>query len=865
MGEVYAHAMTSMLPPNTPAPGASGSPAHSTAATLQLAIDGMTCASCVARVEKALNQVGGVASASVNLATEKAAVQVAPEMRDAASLLAALQVAVKKAGYSARAVDASANASQEAANIASTTRLRGWAVVAAALLSAPLVVPMVGDWFGRHWMLPALWQFVLAAPVQFFFGAPFYRAAWRAVRAGSGNMDVLVVLGTTAAFGLSVWTWLTSTATMPALYFESAAVVITLVMLGKWLEARAKRETTAALRALQALRPERARVLRAGVALDLPLAEVVVGDEVQLRPGERVPVDGLVLEGQSQMDESLLTGESLPVAKKAGDGVTGGAINGDGLLRLRTTAVGAETALSRIVRLVESAQALKTPMQRLVDQVSSVFVPVVIGVALLTGLAWWWIQGDVAAAVLHAVAVLVIACPCALGLATPTAIMVGTGLAAKHGILIRDAVALEALQAVGLVAFDKTGTLTLGRPTLTTVLPLQTGLTQAQALAWAAGLQSGSEHPLAHAVMGAAKSQNVVAAKVRGLRSLPGRGVMAQIQTVTHTNNIAPSTPSMPSSRAALRQAQGERREATAPPSVQAEPVEASAALGASKPTVMLAKAIEPQDERLSIQTAPSTVSLQLGSTAWMRELGVDATLMEQHAAAFTRQGHTVSWLAVSPAAGAPELLALLAFGDRIKPEAAQAIAQLHSMGLRTVLISGDNPQAAQAVADPLGIRDVRAQVLPEGKAALIAELRQQLQQTAGQSHAKVAMVGDGVNDAPALAAADVGIAMANTHADGAQSGSDVAMATAGITLLRGDVALVAQAISLSQRTQAKIKQNLGWAFVYNVVGIPLAAFGFLSPMLAGGAMALSSVSVVLNALSLRRWRPKDFKVAYVT
>lgn len=768
--------------------------------TLQLAIEGMTCASCVARVEKALSQVGGVGSASVNLATEKATVQPLPGTVDATALLAALQVAVKKAGYSARAVDTavstSANASQEAANIASTTRLRGWAVVGAALLCAPLVLPMVGDLFGRHWMLPALWQFVLATPVQFVFGAPFYRAAWRALRAGSGNMDVLVVLGTSSAFGLSVWTWLTDANPMPALYFESSAVVITLVMLGKWLEARAKRETTAALRALQALRPERARVLRGSVELDLPLAEVVVGDEVVLRPGERVPVDGLVLQGQSQMDESLLTGESLPVAKKEGDRVTGGAINGDGLLRLRTTAVGAETALSRIVRLVESAQALKTPMQRLVDQVSSVFVPVVIGVALLTGLAWWWAQGDVAAAILHAVAVLVIACPCALGLATPTAIMVGTGLAAKHGILIRDAVALEALQAVRLVAFDKTGTLTMGRPTLMALQPLQAGLNEKDLLAWAAGLQKGSEHPLAHAVMVAAKNQDVVAAPVRAWRSLAGRGVQAQVSTQ------------------ALR-------------------------------------------------------TLQLGSTAWMRELGVDAALLEQHAAAHTQRGHTVSWLVSVPttvpdaaqSAGekqtSPQLLALLAFGDRIKPEAQAAIAQLHGMGLRTVLISGDNPQAAQAVGKQLGISEVKAQVLPEGKAALITALRTELQHSKGQAHAKVAMVGDGVNDAPALAAADVGIAMANTHQDGGQSGSDVAMATAGITLLRGDVGLVAQAISLSQHTQAKIKQNLGWAFVYNVVGIPLAALGFLSPMLAGAAMALSSVSVVLNALSLRRWRPK--------
>jgi P-type Cu+ transporter len=787
--------------------------ASTTSPTLQLAIDGMTCASCVARVEKALSQVGGVAAASVNLATEKATVQVVPGMRDATAMLASLQAAVKKAGYSARPVDANAVASHEAANIASTTWLRGWAVVAAAMLSAPLVVPMVGDLFGRHWMLPALWQFVLATPVQFVFGAPFYRAAWRALRAGSGNMDVLVVLGTSSAFGLSVWTWLTSahstSAAMPALYFESSAVVITLVMLGKWLEARAKRETTAALRALQALRPERARVLRAGVELDLPLAEVVVGDVVLLRPGERVPVDGLVLEGQSQMDESLLTGESLPVAKKEGDGVTGGAINGDGLLRLRTTAVGAETALSRIVRLVESAQALKTPMQRLVDQVSGVFVPVVVGVALLTGLAWWWAQGDVAAAILHAVAVLVIACPCALGLATPTAIMVGTGLAAKHGILIRDAVALEALQGVGLVAFDKTGTLTMGRPTLMALQPLQAGLNEKDLLAWTAGLQQGSEHPLAHAVMVAAKDQDAVAAPVRSWRSLAGRGVQAQVSTYAlHT--------------------------------------------------------------------------LQLGSTAWMRELGVDAALLEQHAAAHSQRGHTVSWLvsvqnaaqnavptAVETAAqtavekqGAPQLLALLAFGDRIKPEAQAAIAQLHSMGLRTVLISGDNPQAAQAVGKQLGISEVKAQVLPEGKAALIASLRTELQQSAGPRSAKVAMVGDGVNDAPALAAADVGIAMANTHQDGGQSGSDVAMATAGITLLRGDVGLVAQAISLSQHTQAKIKQNLGWAFVYNLLGIPLAALGFLSPMLAGGAMALSSVSVVLNALSLRRWRPPSVQAA---
>jgi Cu+-exporting ATPase len=554
---------------------------------------------------------------------------------------------------------------------------------------------------------------------------------------------------------------------MPTLYFESAALVITLVLLGKWLEARAKRQTTAALRALQALRPDTARVLRAGVEVELPLAHVRVGDEVVVRPGERMPVDGVVVAGASHLDESLLTGESLPVSRSEGERVTGGAINGEGQLRVRTTAVGAETQLARIVRLVESAQATKAPIQRLVDQVSAVFVPVVVGIALLTFALAWWLHGDAASAVLNAVSVLVIACPCALGLATPAAIMVGTGSAARRGILIQDAVALEVMHAVTVVAFDKTGTLTEGRPVLVAAEPV--GISRAELLRLAAALQSGSEHPLARAVLAVARNEGIAWPTASGVQSVGGRGVSGVVD-------------------------------------------------GAA---------------------------LHLGSSRWMQELGVAFQALSARAEEMQRDGRTVSWLArVSPDRGAV-LLGLLAFGDTVKPHAAAAIAQLTARGIRCVLVSGDNAGSANAVGRELGIADVRAEVLPGDKAALIASLRAGL-----PAGAKVAMVGDGVNDAPALAAADVGIAMS--------TGTDVAMAAAGVTLMRGDPLLVAQAFDISQRTRAKIWQNLFWAFVYNVVGIPLAAIGLLSPVVAGAAMALSSVSVVSNALLLKRWRPSE-------
>jgi P-type Cu+ transporter len=730
--------------------------------TEQLAIEGMTCASCAGRVEKALATVPGVVAVNVNLATEQASITRLTVDTDTATL----QAAVEKAGYHARPLSPARAAGEEPGLAPGSTWLPvggGARVLLAAILSAPLVLPMLA---GHGLMLPGAWQLLLALPVQFWLGAPFYRAGWAALRAGTGNMDLLVALGTSAAFGLSLWTLATSPLAMPPLYFESAAVVITLVMFGKWLERRAKRQTTAALRALQALRPPTARVRRAGGELTVPVDELVVGDEVVVRPGERLPADGVLIEGHSQLDESLITGESLPLAKGPGDAVIGGTINGDGLLVLRVSAVGTETALARIVRLVESAQARKAPIQRLVDQVSAVFVPAVVGIALVTFAGWWWAAGDVGAAVLHAVAVLVIACPCALGLATPAAIMVGTGAAARQGILIQDAVALELLQAVEVVAFDKTGTLTRGQPSLVALEPAPGGPGADAVLGWGAALQSGSEHPLARAVLGAAQDKGLVVQPATAVQAVAGRG----------------------------------------------------------------------------IQGTADGQPLVLGSSGWMATLGITTTALHARAEVLQAEGRTVSWLAVT--GPQPRLLGLLAFGDAVKPEAAAAIAALTEAGIRSVLISGDNAGSAQAVARRLGISEVHAQVLPGDKAALIEALK-----AGARPGRRVAMVGDGVNDAPALAAADVGIAMG--------SGTDVAMATAGVTLVRGDVGRVAQAIEISRRTHRTIRQNLFWAFAYNVVGIPLAAMGLLSPVVAGAAMALSSVSVVGNALRLRWWRPK--------
>ena len=733
--------------------------------SVDLGLRGMSCASCVGRIEKALRAVPGVLEATVNLATERARVQVLGEP-DPSRLAAA----VAEAGYAATVAAPSAGAAGDTREGAPSVRysppgsqeLRH--LVLAALLSAPLVLPMLGLPLGLDWMLPGWLQWALATPVQFWLGARFYRAGWAALKARTGNMDLLVALGTSAGYGLSVFNLFAEGAVHGGshLYFEASAVVITLVLLGKWLEARAKRQTTEAIRALQALRPDTARVLRDGVEQELPLDQVRVGDEVMVRPGERIPVDAEVIEGRSHADESLITGESLPVAKEPGDRVTGGALNAEGRMRLRTLAVGSETALARIIRLVEDAQAKKAPIQRIVDRVSAVFVPVVLVIALATVLGWGLVGEDWDAAILNAVAVLVIACPCALGLATPTAIMAGTGIAARAGILIRDAEVLEVARSVRVVAFDKTGTLTEGRPTLA-VHQAADG-DEPALLRLAAGLQSGSEHPLALAVLEAAASADIAVPSAEGVEALAGRGLAGRI----------------------------EGRE------------------------------------------------LRLGSTRLMQEEGVDLRGFQQRADELAAAGHSVSWLS-ERVSGGGRLLGLLAFSDAPRAAAAEAVAALHARGIRTVMISGDNAGAANAVGTAIGIDDVRAEVLPGDKADAVAALG---------GDGPVAMVGDGINDAPALSAADVGIAMG--------SGSDVAMNAAGITLMRPDPRLVADAIDISRRTTRKIRQNLFWAFVYNAIGIPLAAAGLLSPVVAGAAMALSSVSVVSNTLLLRRWKPRS-------
>ncbi|MFZ4479974.1 MAG: heavy metal translocating P-type ATPase [Rhodoferax sp.] len=741
-----------------------------TRSSLNIGIGGMTCASCVARVEKALKKVPGVQDATVNLATESARVVFAP----AAQMEGRLRRAVRDAGYEPVSAGA-AMAEQE------KSPWSGFAPVAAGLvLSAPLALPMFGDLLGMHWMLAAWIQFALATPVQFILGARFYKAGWHSIKALTGNMDLLVAIGTSAGWSLSTWLWLTAQpGVMPHLYFEGSALVVTLVLLGKWLEGRAKRQTTSAIRALHALRPDMAHLIGADGEVDVPVAELLPGDRLVVRPGERFPVDGVLLEGRTLVDESMLTGEPLPVLKEAGSDpaavLTGGSINGDGRILMRVTAVGSETVLSRIIQLVQDAQAAKAPIQRLVDQVSAVFVPAVLLIALLALSAWYFSGHSLETSIIHAVAVLVIACPCALGLATPAAIMTGTGVAARFGILIKDAQALELAHRVDTIAFDKTGTLTVGRPRLTTLRVASDGDAQQvlaqemKLLSAAASLQNGSEHPLARAVLAAAKTRGITVAPALEVQAIPGRGIEGIV-------NVS---------------------------------------------------------------------SYLIGSPLWMRELGLDLQDFSKQMEEMQLQGSTVSIMAERTREGLVAR-ALLGFGDEPKPGALQALAALRSRGIKTIMISGDNRGAAEAMARRLGLRpeegEVMAEVLPGEKAARVMALK-----AGGHT---VAMVGDGINDAPALAAADVGMAMGN--------GTDVAMHAAGITLMRGDPALVMAALDISDRTVRNIRQNLFWAFAYNMAGIPLAALGFLSPVVAGAAMAMSSISVMSNALRLKNWKPDN-------
>ena len=746
----------------------------------QLQVTGMTCASCVARVERALLATPGVVSASVNFATEQATVEAPP------ATLETLVNAVKQAGYGASPVAQAAAAARPppqpaasapvrpvAANAQASWQARwqtGWRrhghLALAIALSTPLLLPMLLLPFGIHWMPSPAWQWLLATPVQFWLGARFYRAGWQALRARSGNMDLLVALGTSAAYALSIYLWLqgepghhtaTHGANAPPLYFEASAAVITLVLLGKWLEQRAKFRTTAAIRALHSLQPATARLLRGEVTTEVPVEEVNVGDVLRVLPGDRVPVDAEITEGRSHLDLALVTGESLPIAREPGDHVVGGAINLDGVLTVRATAIGTETTLARIIRLVESAQAGKAPIQRLVDRVSAVFVPVVLGIAGLTFGGWWVWSGAWEPALLNAVSVLVIACPCALGLATPTALLVGTGIAARRGILIKDATALEQAQAVTLMVFDKTGTLTEGHPALVAVEP-DDGQTREAVLRLAAALQQGSNHPLASAVLAAAKTEGIALPPLRDGQVLPGRGVQGKV----------------------LRQ------------------------------------------------------QLALGSTRLAAEFGL---LESPLAVAATREadaGHSVAWLLRIDTAP-PQALGLLAFGDPVKTASTAAIEALHALGIKTALLTGDHAETARRVGLELAIGETHADVLPEEKARFIEGWR-----AAGEV---VGFVGDGNNDAPAMAIAACSFAMA--------TGTAAATETAGITLMRSDPRLVAEAVEISRRTHRKIRQNLWWAFGYNALGVPLAALGLFNPVIAGLAMAFSSVSVVTNSLLL--------------
>ena len=723
--------------------------------TFDLSIDGMTCASCAGRVERALRKVDGVSEVSVNLASERAHLLLQRPL-SAATLIDA----VVHAGYAAHVP---VSAQTEEANHQRHLRHERWMMIVAILLATPLLLPMLLQPLGMHLMLPAWLQFGLATPLQFIIGARFYTSAYKAVRARAGNMDLLVAIGTSSGYGLSLYQCLQpAPGQAPHLYFEASAIVIALVLVGKYMESHAKRRTADALRALQALRPSFAvRVVgdrEERVAIDA----LRIGDQILVKPGERFAVDGVVIDGRSHADEALISGESLPVSKQAGDTVSAGAINGEAQLRVETRAVGTQTLLAKIIQLVEDAQSAKAPIQKQVDRVSQVFVPVILLLALLTLLGWWYIGAGVQIAILHAVSVLVIACPCALGLATPTAIMAGTGAAARHGILIKDAEALEHASRIDCVVFDKTGTLTSGHPELVdmSVAAIE-GYDLQHLLLDAAALQRGSEHPLAKAVLACCPTLPEAA---RHSETLAGRGIRGTLDV----------------------------RE------------------------------------------------LLLGNQRLLDDHHVSAGALQATAQRWEGQGRTLSWLIeLTPQ---PQVLGLLAFGDALKPGAAAALASLRQQGMHTHLLTGDNRGSAQVVATALGIdaQKVHAQVLPADKAEVIQSLR--LTQ-------RVAMVGDGINDAPALASADIGIAMG--------SGTDVAIQAAGITLMRDDPQWVAAALDISRRTCAKIRQNLFWAFIYNLIGIPLAAFGVLNPMLAGAAMALSSVSVVCNALMLNTWKPQ--------
>lgn len=723
-------------------------------------ISGMSCAACAARIEKGLSKLEGVNSSNVNFAMERATVEYDNSLVNAQKF----EDVINKLGYGVikeRPEEAAGDREKEQCEKEiKTLRIT---LIISVILSSPLIAAMVLTLLriDAPYLHDPYLQLIIATPIQFVIGSRFYKHSYYALRSGSANMDVLIAMGTSAAYFFSLYNVFyqpDQMGGMKDLYFEAAAVIITLILLGKYLEAVAKGKTSEAIKKLMGLQAKTARVVRNGEETDIPIEEVVAGDIIIVRPGEKIPVDGKILEGNSSIDESMLTGESLPVEKKAGDFVIGATINKFGTFKFEATKVGKDTALSQIVRMVEEAQGSKAPIQKIADQVSGVFVPVVVGISLVTFLIWYLAAGNLTQAIVSAVAVLVIACPCALGLATPTAIMVGTGKGAENGILIKGGEHLEMAYKLNAVVLDKTGTITKGQPDVTDVISLNS-MDQREIVRLAGIAEKSSEHPLGVAIYEYAKSTLGSVPDPESFEAIPGRGVMAVV------------------------------------------------------------------DGR----------DVLIGTRKLMVEKGIDTGSIENTLSGLEDEGRTAMPVAVDNV-----LEAVLAVADTLKENSKEAINDLQRMGIEVYMITGDNKRTANAIARQVGITNVLAEVLPENKAEEVEKLK------AGGKN--VAMVGDGINDAPALATANIGMAIG--------TGTDVAIEAADITLMRGDLRTIPAAIRLSRKTMRKIKQNLFWAFFYNIIGIPFAAVGLLSPIIAGGAMAFSSVSVVTNSLSLKGYNP---------
>ncbi len=725
--------------------------------TLQLKIDGMTCAACSGRVESALNKLPGV-TANVNQATEVAYITYTPGIVSLENLIEA----VTDSGYHADKLN-QANRdkenSQKQTIYQSDLRLFWFS----AILTIPLMLQMLTMFSDDHseW-LPRWLQWLLATPVQFWIGFRFYKGAWYALKGGAANMDVLIALGTSMAYLFS--TVVTFYGLEQHVYFEASAAIITLVLLGKLMESRAKNKTSTAIEELIRLQPTIAHVQKEnGEILDLDINNLSVNDIFIVRPGESLPVDGIVIEGDSAINEAMLTGESLPVTKRVGDNVYAATINQQGLLKCRATGVGSETQLAEIIRLIERAQGSKAPIQRIADKIAGIFVPIVMGISLLTLSLTWWLEGEFVLALINAVSVLVIACPCALGLATPTAIMVGTGRSAQMGVLVKNAAALEHAEKIQVLVVDKTGTLTMGKPVVTNIIPIgktdQTTLLQIATL-----IEQNSEHPLAKAILDRAIGVNKLEQKITNFQAITGRGVKAEIDGIAYI----------------------------------------------------------------------------LGSPKFLEEYGVENDHIEIKK--LQLEGKTLVGVAIQHD-HRYQSLGYFAIADQLRETSKQAIQRIQAMGIEVIMLTGDNAATATTIAKQAGIMQYRAEVLPQDKAAVVSEIKSQGKYTG--------MIGDGINDAPALAAADVSFAIA--------AGSDVAIEAADITLMRNDLMSVADAIALSRATLRKIRQNLFFAFIYNVLGIPLAAVGMLNPVIAGAAMAMSSVSVVSNSLLLKRWNMNHY------